>query len=236
MLGSPVSCGHTYFRLTTPIWCRGRIEGVSVAELRARYDEYVLYADHVVGEYLDWLDDTGRLDHSIVIITADHGESFAHNWLTHGGPELYNSVIRIPLLIHLPGQTQDIRITQAAEEVDLEPTILDLIGGQVPRWGEGTSLKPALEGREIPARLLYSMNLEADSVFEPVTHGTVAVIDNDYKYVDHLGGQEVSLYRYRTDPLEEKNLVESEPAVAARMKALLANELKEVNSRPFVAQ
>ena len=210
--------------------------GVSVAELRARYDEYVLYTDHVVGDYLNWLDDTGRLDHSIVIITADHGESFEHNWLTHGGQELYNGVIRIPLLIHLPGQTQDFRITQAAEEVDLVPTIVDLIGGQAPSWSEGTSLKPALEGKDVPQRLLYSMNLEPGSAFEPIRQGTVAVLDGDFKYIDHLGTQEASLYRYRTDPLEEKNLVESEPAVAARMKALLANELKEVNSRPFVAQ
>ena len=77
-----------------------------MAELRARYDENIAYADHVVGDFLEWLDQTGRLDRSIVIVSADHGESFEHGWLLHTGPYLYNGLIRIPLLIHLPGQKE----------------------------------------------------------------------------------------------------------------------------------
>ena len=111
------------------------------------------------------------------------------------------------------------------------PTILDLVGGQAPSGGEGTSLKPLLEGGQVPQRLLISMNLEANSIFMPITQGTVAVIDNDFKYVDQLGTHEGSLYRYRTDPQEEQNLVESDPTVAARMKDLLENKLKEINGR-----
>jgi len=205
--------------------------GVSVAELRARYDENISYVDGVVGGFLEWLDRTGRFDRSIIIVSADHGESFEHNWLTHGGPYLFNGVIRIPLIIHVPGQKQGSRISQAAEQIDLVPTILELIGGQAPTWAEGTSLKPALEGKEVPQRLLFSMNLEPNSTFESVTQGTVAAIDNDFKYIDRLGTQERGLYRYRTDPHEEQNLVDSEPVVAARMKAWLANEVEEVNSR-----
>jgi arylsulfatase A-like enzyme len=205
--------------------------GVSVDELQARYDEDIAYTDHAVGSFLDWLDHTGRLDRSIVIISADHGEAFEHGWLKHTGPYLYNDLIRIPLLVHLPGQKQGSRITQTAEQVDLLPTILDLVGGRPPSWAEGTSLRPSLEGKQLPQRSIFSMNLERSSTFEPITRGTLAVIDNDFKYIDRLGSQEVSLYRYRTDPLEEQNLVESEPAIAARMKALLADKLKEANDR-----
>jgi arylsulfatase A-like enzyme len=207
--------------------------GVSVDEMRARYDEDINYTDHAVGSFLEWLDHTGRLDRSIVIISADHGESFEHGWFKHTGPYLYNDLIRIPLLVHLPGQKEGLRITQTAEQVDLLPTILDLVGGPVPSWSEGTSLKPSLEGKQVVPRSIFSMNLETSSTFEPITRGTLAVIDNDFKYIDRLRSQEVSLYRYRTDPLEQQNLVESEPAVAARMKALLADQLKEVNDRVF---
>jgi len=206
--------------------------GVSVAELRARYDENISYADHAVGSFLDWLDQTGRLDRSIVIITADHGESFEHGWLMHTGPYLYNGLIRVPLLVHLPGKKQGLRIAQAAEQVDLLPTILDLVGRKPPIWADGTSLRPSLEGKPISRRSIFSMNLETNSTFEPITRGTLAVIDDDFKYIDRLGTREVSLYRYRTDPLEEQNLVVSEPAVAARMKALLADKLREVNAQP----
>jgi arylsulfatase A-like enzyme len=205
--------------------------GTSVAEMRARYDEQICYADQLIGDFLDWLDQTGRLDRSVVIIAADHGESFEHNWLTHAGPYLYNSLIHVPLLIHLPGQKQGSRITQMAEQVDLLPTILDLVGSQIPSWSEGISLVPVLEGKPLPQRLLFSMNLERNSIFEPITQGTVAVIDEDFKYIEQLGTHDVSLYRYRTDPLENQNLIESEPAVASRMSDLLAKKLREVNSQ-----
>ena len=205
--------------------------GVSVEDLRARYDENIAYADHVVGDFLNWLDQTGRFDHSIVIVSADHGESFEHNWLLHTGPYLYNTLIRVPLLIHLPDQKQGFRISQSAEQVDLLPTILDLVGGQAPNAGEGTSLKPALEGNALPDRLIVSMNLESDSSFTPIVQGTIALIDKDFKYIYQIGTHEGSLYRYKTDPREQQNLVPSDPAVAARMKALVENQLKQVNSR-----
>lgn len=204
---------------------------VSVTDLHARYDENIAYADHVVGDFLNWLDQTGRLDRSIVIISADHGESFEHNWFLHTGPYLYNSLIRVPLLIHLPGQKRGSRISQAAEQVDLLPTILELVNGHAPSWVEGTSLQPLLKGRQLPQRLLFSMNLEPNSTFAPITQGTVAVIDNDFKYVSHLRTHEASLYRYKADPQEEQNLVESDPAVAARMKDWLTKKLEEVNER-----
>jgi arylsulfatase A-like enzyme len=210
--------------------------GVSVAELRARYDENIAYADHVVGDFLEWLDKTGRFDRSIVIVTADHGESFEHNWLLHTGPYLYNGLIRVPLLIHLPGQERGSRITQAAEQVDLLPTILDLVGGQVPTWSEGASLTPLFAGNQLPKRLLFSMNLDANSTFTSITQGTVAVIDDDFKYVAQLGTHKGSLYRYKTDPQEEQNLIESDPAVAARMQDLLTKKLREVDQRPIAKQ
>ena len=49
--------------------------------------------------------------------------------------------------------------------------------------------------RRVPHRLLFSMNLEPNSTFGPITQGTVAVIDNEFKYIDRLGTQEVSLYQ-----------------------------------------
>lgn len=204
--------------------------GASIKELHARYDENISYADHSVGDFLKWLQETGRLDRSIVIISADHGESFEHNWLLHTGPYLYNSLIHIPLLIHLPEQQQGFRVTQAAEQIDLLPTILDLVGAQIPSWAEGVSLKPALRGGSVPTRPLFSMNLEPDSTFKPVSQGTVAVLDDDFKYIDHLSTNDQALYRYRTDPEEEHNLLDSEPDVVAHMRDLLLSRLQKVNA------
>lgn len=205
--------------------------GVSAADVRARYDEMVSYADHAVGEFLDWLDQTGRLDRAIVIVSSDHGESFEHNWFGHGGPNLYNDLIHVPLLIHLPGQRQGARIAQLAQEADLLPTILDLVGAPIPSWTDGTSLKPVLEGKPLPQRFIFSMNLEPNRVFDSISNGTIAVMDVEYKYVNRLGHHKEELYRYTTDQWEEHNLISSEVGVAKRMREILLNKLAEINER-----
>jgi arylsulfatase A-like enzyme len=203
--------------------------GTSADELRARYDEMVLYADAAVGEFLDWLDRTGRLDNAIVIISADHGESFEHNWFLHAGPPLYNAVIQVPLLIHMRGQAQGAHILQLAQQADLLPTVLDLVGAPAPSWTDGTSLKPAMDGKTVPERYIFSMNLEPDGVFSPISKGTLAVIDDEFKYVIRLDSHQELLYRYKTDRLEQHNLIASEPDVARRLHDVLLDKLKEVN-------
>jgi arylsulfatase A-like enzyme len=205
--------------------------GVSPEELRAAYDEMILYADHCVGGFLDWLNQTGRLDRSIVIISADHGELFDHNRLAHGGPDLYQGVIHVPLLIHLPGQKQSVHIEELAQQADLLPTLLDLVGAPLPSWTDGVSLKPALETIPLADRYIFSMNLEPNSTFKVVAKGTIAVMDRNFKFVRYLESGKEQLYSYKTDPGEEDNLVQSEPEVAKRMRRVLQEKLEEVNQR-----
>jgi len=206
--------------------------GLSLRELRASYDESILYADHCAGEFLDWLDRTGRLDRSIVIVSSDHGELFDHDRLHHGGPDLYQGLIHVPLLIHVPGQKHGVRLGQLSQQIDLLPTLLDLIGAPTPSWAEGTSLKPQLEAPHQSDRYVFSMALETNRIFDPITKGTLAIIDNDFKFVRYLGSGKEQLYRYKTDTAEENNLVQSAPEVAQRMRTILLEKLQEVNQRP----
>jgi arylsulfatase A-like enzyme len=205
--------------------------GVSVNELRDSYDEMIQYADQSVGDFLDWLDRTGRLNRSIVIITSDHGEMFDHGRLSHGGPDLYNGVIHIPLLIHLPGQNNGAHIEQLAQQADLLPTVLDLVAAPIPGWVDGASLKPLLAATDTPQRYIFSMNLEPNRIFDPISKGTVAVMDSDFKFVRYLGSGDEQLYRYKTDAAEEYNLIHSEPEVAERMRQVLLQKIKQVNQR-----
>ena len=207
--------------------------GASASDLRARYDEMILYADDSVGKFLDWLDGTGHLKNSIVIVTADHGESFEHDWFMHTGPGLFNGLVRIPLLIHVPGQEQGGSLSEAAQQADLLPTVLDLLGISPPNWTDGVSLKPVLDGKTISPRYTYTMNLERNKVSDPVSKGTVAIMDQEFKYIDYLDGQKQLLFRYRTDPYEKNDLIATEPEVAGRMRLALTNKLREVNQRPI---
>ncbi len=211
-------------------------QSATTEELRARYDEMILYADNSVGEFLDWLDRTGRADRSIIIISADHGESFEHNWFLHSGRHLFNGVIHIPLLIHLPGQKQGGRITYAAQQSDLLPTILDLLGRPAPPWTDGVSLKPLLEGQTLPERYIMSMNLEPNSEFDSITKGTLAIMDDEYKYVLYLDSKVEVLYNYRKDETEEHNLIDTEPEIAKQMRDALLSKLRHVNNEPLLPQ
>jgi arylsulfatase A-like enzyme len=223
-----VSKGEDYGKLIVPDPIQ-RQHGVTVRELRNAYDEMTLYADHAVGEFLARLDQTGRLDRSIVIVSSDHGEMFDHGRVAHGGRDLYNGLIRVPLLIRLPGQKKGVRIEDASQQADLLSTILDLIGSPSPKWTDGTSLRPLLEGGKLEDRYIFSMNLERNRIFAPITKGTVAVMDSEYKFVRYLDSDGEQLYRYRTDNGEEHDLVRSEPEVAARMRKVLLDKIEEVN-------
>jgi arylsulfatase A-like enzyme len=210
--------------------------GVAVPQLRSAYDEMILYADHAVGEYLDWLDRTGRLDRSIVIVSADHGELFDHGRLWHAGPELYNGVIHIPLLIHLPGQKEGERVEQISQQADLLPTLLDLIGAPAPDWTEGISLKPLLNEKAVPDRYVFSMNLQPNGIFNPLSKGTVAAMNGDFKFIRYLASGREELFNYKIDHGEEHNLVGSEPDVANRMRKVLLDKVQEINQKPIDIQ
>jgi arylsulfatase A-like enzyme len=135
------------------------------------------------------------------------------------------------LLIHVPGLNQGRHISELAQQADLLPTILDLIGVEVPNWTDGMSLKPALEENAHPVRFVFSMNLESARIFDPIAKGTMAVMDDEFKYVLRLDTQEETLYRYKTDRLEENNLVVSSPEVAQHLRGMLLNRLELANKR-----
>jgi arylsulfatase A-like enzyme len=96
--------------------------------LLALYDSEIAYTDQQIGRLLDPLESAGRLEDSIVIITADHGEEF----LDHGGlghtSTVFNELINVPLIIKWPGTAEPVRSPRYVAHVDMLPTLLDYIG------------------------------------------------------------------------------------------------------------
>jgi arylsulfatase A-like enzyme len=201
--------------------------------LRDRYDESIRYLDHYVGAFLDELKRQGRYDPSVVVISADHGESFTKGYGQHGGPMLHEELVRVPLLIKLPGQRARVEVSAPTELVDLQPTLLELAGTPAPRRGEGVSLVPLIEGT--PAdRPVFSMNFQQSRRFAPLESGAVAMIHGRWKYVHYFGAiryprmPELSdgLYDLEADPWETRNLAALHPEVAARMRVEIEARLR----------
>lgn len=196
-----------------------------ISKLRLRYDEFILNADHDYGLFMNKIRTEGYLDTSIIMIASDHGESFERNHLAHGGPQLYNNLIHIPLIIHMPKQITSKVIDQPAEQVDIAPTILDLLNMEIPRWMEGESMKQAMESGAMSHKPKFSMQLEGNPVQGEMTKGTMAVIKDDYKYIIYVDKHTSELYDVKNDPQELTDLAKTEKERAAAMHRLITQSL-----------
>lgn len=117
------------------------------------YDGAVSYADAWFGTLLARLEERGRLDHTIVVVLADHGEELGGNGLYHRCCSLGDDISHVPLMVRLPsGEGGGRRVDALVELVDVLPTLLALVGADVPAGIRGTSLVPALEGAPFPGR------------------------------------------------------------------------------------
>lgn len=199
-----------------------------IDKLRLRYNENIASIDAALGDFLTYLAKEGHLENSVVIITADHGEQFEKGFQGHGGAGymgLYQPLIHIPLLIHLPGQTTTQRIAANAEQVDIAPTILDLLKLPLPRWMEGESLLPNMQLKQSSGKPKFSMNLELCSPRRPIADGSIAVMLGSDKYIYYRRSGKEELYDLGQDPQEDVNLVSAFPEKARAMNKLALKRL-----------
>jgi arylsulfatase A-like enzyme len=119
-----------------------------VALLAALYDAEVAALDAELRTLFAALDANGFLEHSIVVVVADHGEEFReHGKLLHG-ITLFEPGVRVPWLLIAPGLAAGRRLSQPVSLLDVAPTLLDLLGAPVQARFEGHSLLPLLRGSE----------------------------------------------------------------------------------------
>ncbi len=158
----------------------------------------------------------------IIAVTADHGEGLGDHGAPYHSTDLYNSQIRVPLVIVGPAVTAGRRI-EPVGLVDLAPTLLELAGFQPPGMPEmdGRSLADLLTGRraEDPdGGFAYSEMVPDRNVAEPRR----ALIRGRWKLIESNKGTE--LYDLRVDPGERRNLAldPSPPTTLAPLRAALA--------------
>lgn len=204
----------------------------AVNTLRARYDEFIRYCDNEFENFMKKLANKNELQNTVIILSSDHGESFDHNYINHGGVFLYEQVTSIPLIIKEPDRTQGRIINDLTEQIDIPPTILDLAGIPGPQWMEGRSLLPLMRGGELSSRPAFSMNFEKNpSLWHKITRGTVAVWEDDYKLIHSLADNRTLLFNLKQDPEEQNELFEKEPETGQRLLTLIQKNLKESNER-----
>lgn len=179
---------------------------------RGAYDGEVGYTDHWLGKLVAAA--RGASGGSLLtVVTADHGEGLGeHQERTHG-LFLYDSTVLVPLVFHFPGTIAPRDGASASPRlVDVAPTILDLLGVEVPPGIDGVSLLPLLSGRpqETPAAYVETRLPWIFYGWSPLA----AVRTGAYKLIE---APRPELYDLRADPAETLNLHAALPREAARL-------------------
>jgi arylsulfatase A-like enzyme len=192
-----------------------------VASLVALYDGEIGFTDEVVGRFVAEIG-AAHPEPPLVLITADHGESFGKGGVLCDHRGLYEGSIRVPFIVWWPGRIpQGTRLSGPAQTLDVAPTLLALAG--LPP-------DPALPGRDLSAELLGGGGTLPDRpIFvEHANDAAVAVVDGRWKLIlattDHLEEGSlvyrhpgVELYDLATDPGETSNLAGTETERARQL-------------------
>ena len=176
----------------------------------------IAFADAQIGRLLEALEQRQLLDRTIVMVTADHGESLGEHGERDHGIFVYEGVLRVPLVIRAPGLGAG-RVNDVVRLTDLMPTALDLLGVPAPP-ADGTSLVDLMRGRRHDLNLeAYSESLYPERLGWSRLH---ALRSGRFKLID---APRPELYDLEDDPFEERNIYDGRPTVAKPMAARLAS-------------
>ena len=193
------------------------------AQLVDLYDEAILEVDAVLGELFATLERLQLTGHTIVVITADHGEDFGEHLLEGApvvghGQALWESLLHVPLIVHVPG-LEGRRIGQRVSTVDVTPTLLDLVGVPAPAAMQGRSLRPLLEtGRGQGSPVLAELHSNRGHARTLCTGDLKLVTGDPTALVDWPVPTPVRLFDLASDRLEERDAAPAQAGTTARLQ------------------
>jgi len=206
---------------------------------RLRYDEYILYVDAEFRRLFDYMDQSGSLENTWVVLTSDHGEMFERGIRGHSSALLYDPVVEVPLVIFEPGTTTRRYIHQRTSSLDLLPTLLHVTGHQIPNWSKGEILPPFGEGNLNVQRSIYTIYARDNHQNKPIDNASIALYRGSYKLISYFGYPELpqnetlfELYNLDNDPEELVDLYSSNPGIAKGMIEEVKEKIEEFN-KPY---
>jgi len=191
----------------------------------SQYDGGIAYLDMHLGDLIAILRTLGLYDNCMIIITSDHGEVFGRRNLVGHGVSVYQDQVHVPLLIKYPNDDQPRVVDEVVSVVDLMPTVLDVLGLQVPANLPGQSLaRPdAIRSRPVFSETLPDGFL---SVLHPRFDRTErAVFKWPHKFIGSTAGKR-ELYSLEVDPTEEHDLSGSQAELSKEFETTLARWLE----------
>ena len=182
---------------------------------REAYLRALTYIDDRMRELVDGLRDAGQLDNTLIVLFSDHGEGFGQHAGSRGhGPKVYEEAVAVPMVVLGP-QLAEVsgRVTLPTSHIDISPTILGLVGVDVPCTMKGRDLTTSSD-----PRLVYFGGRPPG--------GQLGVVDGRWKFIREDTGMEL-LFDLEADPGEVRSLAGEHPeklaAYGARIDAWSAH-------------
>jgi len=194
------------------------------------YAGEIAYTDAVVGKIVEDLESQKLLDSTLVAVVGDHGEGLGeHGERTHS-LLIYNSTIHVPMLLYLPGLIPSGKtVEHLTRTIDLAPTILDYLGVS-QTVGQGTSLRPLVEGKSPDEEILaYS-----ESLYPSLNLGWSELRGLEAGEHRFILAPRSELYDLKEDPGERENRIDSNPTMGVRLERSLESLMESM--RPSVGR
>jgi arylsulfatase A-like enzyme len=206
-------------------------------KLRAKYLGLATLVDRAVGDILAALDASGQAENTIVVFTSDHGEMAGDHYMFQKGI-LYEESIKVPLLVRVPwARGGPRRVTAPVSQIDLVPTLLDLLDQPVPGDLPGRSRAAVLaggqpwpaedvvvewngDGGRRPSKWVRGGTLQSSVPWERVRGPWRTLRAPDGYKLNLCAHEQSELYDLERDPFEEHNLF-SAPEQRARLAAMI---------------
>ena len=170
----------------------------------AKYWGRISQVDTAVGKILSTIKECGLEDNTVIVFTSDHGDMMGSHQLSGKGV-LFEEAVRVPLLIKIPGVHARV-ISEPVSQVDIVPTLLDIMGKPIPNELDGYSWKPMLEGSGEFTEKNVFIEWFPSARQGHVDHLVRTIITPDgWKFNWSVLGRH-ELYNLKEDPLESTNL------------------------------
>ena len=196
------------------------------------YDQSIRWVDRLIGVLLEALEEKGLLTRTLVVIAADHGEAFLEHGFEGHARDLHEEVTHVPLILLPPFLLEPgVRVRTTVANVDVWPTLLDLLGLPPLPDADGRSLvslvfeaggAPSAGASAQPARPAFAQLLRGwGRTRQKASPSIVAVTHAGKRLFASSSSGELQLFDRAADPGEQKNLAEADPQAAAQLKGLI---------------
>ena len=198
------------------------------------YDNSIRWVDRVLASLIGELDARGLREKTLIVLAADHGEAFGEHGREGHARDVYGEVTTTPLIMSFPFRLDpEVVVQTPTANVDIWPTLLDMLGLPPLEDADGRSRMPAIlaaaRGEPEPANdaIRFAHLDQAWSRTSNPERPMVSVSEGDYRLFRREGDQPAELYDRSVDLREQVDLATDRPEVVARMTELAEDYLAQ---------